>query len=96
MTRLAWGARVSPEFRSKLAVGCAELGIDPSHLMACMAFETGRTFSPSVRNEVSGATGLIQFMPSTAKGMGLTTAELAGMTAEDQLVPAKIVAEEMA
>jgi hypothetical protein len=51
-----------------------------------MAFETGRTFSPSVRNPVSGATGLIQFMPSTARGLGTTADDLAALTAEDQLV----------
>ena len=54
--------------------------------MAAMAFETGRDkFSASSVNRISGATGLIQFMPSTAIGLGTTTAALAAMTAEDQL-----------
>jgi hypothetical protein len=53
--------------------------------MAAMAFETGETFSPSIKNKASGATGLIQFMRSTAKGSGTTTAALAEMTAVDQL-----------
>lgn len=53
--------------------------------MACMAFETGRSFSPAVQNPRSSATGLIQFMESTARGLGTTTAKLAKMTAEDQL-----------
>jgi hypothetical protein len=54
--------------------------------MACMAFETGETFSPSIRNGAgSGATGLIQFMPSTARGLGTSTDALAGMTAVQQL-----------
>lgn len=58
----------------------------PHWLMACMAFETGETFSPSVRNGAgSGAVGLIQFMPSTAKALGTSTAHLADMTAEEQL-----------
>jgi hypothetical protein len=51
-----------------------------------MAFESGETFSPSVRNAAgSGATGLIQFMPSIATMLGTTTAALARMTAERQL-----------
>ena len=51
-----------------------------------MHFETGGTFSPSIRNAAgSGATGLIQFMPSTAKGLGTTTDKLALMTAVEQL-----------
>lgn len=57
-----------------------------SWLMACMAFESGETFSPSVRNAAgSGAIGLIQFMPATAKGLGTSTDHLAIMTAEEQL-----------
>ena len=52
--------------------------------MACMAFESGETFSPSIKSAAgSGATGLIQFMPSTAEDLG--TKELASMTAEEQL-----------
>lgn len=83
--QLAWGARVSPEFRARAVAIATGLGCDPSHLMACMAFETGRTFSASIRNRSSGATGLIQFMPSTALNLGTTVDELAAMTAEDQL-----------
>ena len=38
--------------------------------MAVMSFETGGTFDPGIRNAAgSGATGLIQFMPSTAAGL---------------------------
>jgi hypothetical protein len=84
--QIAWGAKVSPAFKAKVIQICKDLGIDPSYLMACMAFETGETFSPSIKNAAgSGATGLIQFMPSTAKGLGTTTAALAGMSAEAQL-----------
>lgn len=83
---LAWGSKVSEEFRRRLVEIADDLGCDPNHLMAAMAFETGETFSPSVRNAAgSGATGLIQFMPATATALGTTTAELAQMTAEAQL-----------
>lgn len=91
--RLAWGARVSPTFQARVAWICADLDIgpgpdrpEPSWLMACIAWESGRTFSASVKNMAgSGATGLIQFMPATAADLGTSTAELAAMTAEDQL-----------
>jgi soluble lytic murein transglycosylase-like protein len=53
--------------------------------MAVMAFESGETFSPSIRNRLSGATGLIQFMPNTARRLSTTTDALAAMTAEQQL-----------
>lgn len=41
--------------------------LDIMFLMATMAFETAETFSPSVRNPLSNATGLIQFMPYKGK-----------------------------
>ena len=59
---------------------------DAGWLANLMNFETGGTFSPSIRNRHSGATGLIQFMPSTARGMGTTTDALAAMSAKDQMV----------
>ena len=82
---MAFGKRVSADFRSKVHKIALSLGIDPNHLMAAMAFETGETFSPSIPNKQSGATGLIQFMPKTAAGLGTTTDALAKMTAEAQL-----------
>lgn len=82
---LAWGARVSPLFRERVRLTGRDFNFDPSWLMACMAFETGRTFSPKVKNPGSSATGLIQFMSATAQGLGTTTAALAAMTAEKQL-----------
>src|SRR6266702_791808 len=44
------------------------IGIDPSWLAEIISFETGHTFDPAIKNKTgSGATGLIQFMPNTAK-----------------------------
>jgi hypothetical protein len=84
--QIAWGAKVSPAFKAKVIQICNDLGINPSYLMACMAFETGETFSPSIPNAAgSGAIGLIQFMPSTAAHLGTSTAALAAMSAEAQL-----------
>ncbi|MEI7869729.1 MAG: hypothetical protein WCI11_17720 [Candidatus Methylumidiphilus sp.] len=82
---LAWGAKVSAKFKSKVQIIAANIGCDPDFLMAAMAFETGETFSPDIKNSRSGATGLIQFMPKTAIGLGTTTNNLAKMTAEAQL-----------
>lgn len=83
---LVWGAKVTPEFRAKVREIAQKQGLDPNWYMAIMAFETGKTFSPSVPNAVgSGATGLIQFMPDTARRMGTSTNELASMSAIQQL-----------
>lgn len=61
------------------------LGINPNWLMLIMNFESAGTFSPSVVNTTGGATGLIQFMPATAKDLGTTTSELARMTFSEQM-----------
>ena len=83
---LAWGKKVSSAFRQKLLLIAGNLGVQPDYLMACMAFESGGTFSPSVKNAAgSGAVGLIQFMPSTAMALGTTSGALAAMTAVKQL-----------
>ena len=77
--------RVSDAFKEKVVKIASDLGTNPNFLMAVMSFETGETFSPSVRNPVSGAVGLIQFMKPTAQGLGTTQEALAQMSAEDQL-----------
>lgn len=83
---LAWGKKVSSPFRKKILEVADSLETNVNWLMACMAFETGETFSPSIRNAAgSGATGLIQFMPSTAQALGTTTNALAQMSTVEQL-----------
>ena len=77
------GKNVTSEFKSKVLEISNKLKIDPDDLMAIMAFESG--FDPSIRNKTSGATGLIQFMSSTAKKLGTTTDKLAQMSAVQQL-----------
>lgn len=76
---------VTPQFIAEVEAMAARLGTRPEFIMATMSFETGGTFSPSVRNPTSTATGLIQFLDSTARGLGTSTAELARMTPVQQL-----------
>ena len=82
---VAWGKQVGPEFRRKAVAVAQRLGLDPSTLMAVIAFETGRRFHPATLNRRSGATGLIQFMPKTAAALGTSTKALAAMSVERQL-----------
>ena len=82
---LAWGKKVSPAFKRRVIEISAELGMDPNNLMAAMAFESARTFRADIENPFSGAAGLIQFMPATAKGLGTSTAALKKMTPVAQL-----------
>jgi hypothetical protein len=54
--------------------------------MACIAWESGETFRADIKNAAgSGAVGLIQFMPSTAKALGTSTEHLSRMSPEDQI-----------
>jgi len=82
--QIAWGAKVSAAFKVKLIEIARNIDIDPNFLISAMAFETGETFSPSIKN-TNGATGLIQFLPDTAVELGTSTADLAAMTAVDQM-----------
>ena len=82
---MIWSSKVSQTFVDRVQWICDELGMNADYLMACMAFETGESFSAAKRNPASSATGLIQFMASTAKSLGTTTSALARMADEDQL-----------
>lgn len=84
--QICWGAKVSLKFKMGVLWIEEQLQLPADYLMACMAFESAGTFSPSIKNAAgSGAVGLIQFMPATAKRWGLTTAQLAAMDAVKQL-----------
>lgn len=74
-----------PEFTSELNRVAQKFNINANDLLAVMLVETGGSLDPSIRNSKSGATGLIQFMPSTARGLGTTTDELARMTRAEQM-----------
>ncbi len=70
-------------FLAKLQTICGRLGLDPSWLMIAMYKESG--LKPGAYNASSRATGLIQFLPSTAKGLGTSVEALRLMTGVQQL-----------
>ncbi|MBY3181024.1 DUF2272 domain-containing protein [Rhizobium laguerreae] len=82
---IAWGKVLDPALKGRVIQVAKTLGCDPSHLSSAMAFETGETFSPSIQNPNSKATGLIQFLPSTATSLGTSVDELASMSAVKQM-----------
>jgi hypothetical protein len=85
-TQIAWGAKVSSTFKDRVVWIADSLGCSADDLMACMAWESAETFRSDIKNAAgSGATGLIQFMPKTAIGLGTTVELLAKMSPEDQL-----------
>ena len=73
---LIWGNKVNCDFRKKVVEICKDLWGEENkikmanNLMAVFRWESGGTFKPDAPNQAnSGGTGLIQFMPSTAKGL---------------------------
>jgi len=78
--------KLSIPARKKLVEICKKLtnlngGIkfEPDWLVGVMSIETGYTFSHSIQNETSKATGYIQFMPATAKKLDTTIEQLIEM-----------------
>ncbi len=83
---IAWSAIPSLEFVNKTKDIVAKLGGDPSHLMSCMAFETGRTFSPTIKNGAGAPYwGIIQGGAAFCKDVGITLDQWKSMTNVQQL-----------
>lgn len=75
--------KTSPLFRRLLVEMADRLETNADFIAAVMSVESG--FNPKAQNPHGGATGLIQFMPHTAKTLGTTTDALFHMSAEEQL-----------
>lgn len=71
------------QFLAKVTQVASLLGVTPDDLMAMFYIES--SVNPAAVNRYTGATGLIQFMPSTAKALGTTTDALRQMSGTDQL-----------
>jgi AraC-like DNA-binding protein len=72
-----------PDFKKKLEKVASALGVRSADLMAIFKQESG--VNPAAVNGTSGATGLIQFMPDTARRLGTTTDALKAMDGVQQL-----------
>jgi hypothetical protein len=73
------------EFLGSVNTLASDFNIPPDDVFRVIEFETAGSWSPSIKNPGSTATGLIQFLESTARGLGTSTAELAGMTRAQQM-----------
>lgn len=80
---------LSPEFMDGVLSLCYRVSLpngglaDPRHFITCSAWESG--LSPKALNKSSRAAGLIQWMPATLRGFGLTTEQVLAMPATRQL-----------
>lgn len=75
--------QINSQLYEKIKDIADKLNCNHQDLMAIINAESG--FNPKARNKFSGATGLIQFMPKTARGLGTSIDELADMSAIEQL-----------
>ena len=70
-------------FLAKVTEIAAKLKIQPDWLMIVMKMESG--INHQAVNPIGGATGLIQFMPATARGLGTSTEALKAMSNVQQI-----------
>lgn len=80
---LKWSEQEKSAFKTKLETVSQNLNINPNWLMAVMKKESG--FDPRITNKSTNATGLIQFVPDTARSLGTSVSALKNMSAIDQL-----------
>jgi hypothetical protein len=64
---------------------CERLDMHCMGLMSVMDYETVGSFRPDIKNPGSSATGLIQFISSTAEYLDTSTTDLADMSQREQL-----------
>ena len=83
MTRLAWGRLLDAGERAALRACARAVACDPSHLSAVIMFESG--WNPKAFNAAYEASGLIQFIKSTAAAMGYTPEQIRAMSRIEQL-----------
>ncbi len=72
-----------PDFVPRVREIAARHGLRPEWLMTVMQSES--RFRTDLPNPTSGAMGLLQFMPDTARGLGTSTQALSRMTGVQQL-----------
>ena len=75
----------SREFRFKARMVANSVSCKLHDLALVMSFETAGSFSPSKENPISGAVGLLQFMPDTLHALGVSKSQASAMTDVQQL-----------
>jgi LysM repeat protein len=83
--KLPTGGKTSPEFNKKLQQVADKLGINVNDLYKIIKIESAGSFSPSSHDPNNVSVGLIGFTEPTANRLGTSKAELAQMSAVDQL-----------
>lgn len=77
-------SHLTQAFFNKVVQVAKRVNCDPNDLMCLMNSESG--LKTTAVNKGSGATGLIQFIPSTARSLGTSCSALKSMSPEEQMV----------
>jgi len=79
--------RIEPDeiFNTSVSNVSDRLGINPDSLVRAMNIETAGTLNPAIQNPDSSASGMIQFMESTAIALGTTIEEIRKMPRDKQV-----------
>lgn len=72
-----------PAFHREFAAVCDRLQIDADAIAALISHESA--FNGQAFNKLGGASGIMQWMPATAKWLGTTTEAIRAMSALEQL-----------
>lgn len=80
---LKGGTDLKTAFDAGVRAVASRLGVNPNWLTLIFYMESG--MNPKAVNSLSNATGLIQFMPATARILGTTVEALRKMSAVEQL-----------
>ncbi|MBO0946999.1 transglycosylase SLT domain-containing protein [Fibrella forsythiae] len=81
--KLPYQDRIGPQLLAAIIDLSQWLGIRPAWLLIIMFKESG--LNPKAVNKYSGASGLIQFMPGTAKGLGTSVEHIRTLTGLQQM-----------
>lgn len=79
-----FATKLSDELWNAIVSTAGRIGADPTQLAQVINFESNG-FNPQAINPYSGASGLIQFMPSTAARLGTSVEAIRQMTALQQM-----------
>ena len=82
--RVARRDDLNAEFLNEVKSLAKDLNCDYKDILAVMHAESG--LNSAAVNKKSGASGLIQFMPKTAKGLGTSVEAIRNMSATEQMV----------
>lgn len=74
---------IDPAFQARAQQVANNIGVPLEDLLGIMRHESG--LNPAIPNPYTGAVGLIQFMPNTARKLGTSTEALKKMSAIEQL-----------